>query len=159
MHPTPSLDTHDLTVLVAARAARTPDAEMACEPDGTRITYGEFADLVARAAAGASALGIGAGTRVSWSLPTSIDALVLSAALHRLGALQNPIIPIYREREFRFCVEQIGASVLFVPGTWRGFEAGPDGLELLVVGAPNLGDDPRRDVDGRRGWWADQPRA
>ena len=41
------------------------------------------------------------------------------------------------------------------PGTWRGYEAGPDGLELLVIGAPNLGDDPRGDVDGRRGWWAE----
>jgi len=40
-------------------------------------------------------------------------------------------------------------------GTWRGYEAGPDGLELLVIGAPNLGDDPRGDVDGRRDWWAD----
>jgi mannose-6-phosphate isomerase-like protein (cupin superfamily) len=43
--------------------------------------------------------------------------------------------------------------------TWRGYEAGPDGLELLVIGAPNLGDDPRADVDGRRDWWADQPQA
>jgi mannose-6-phosphate isomerase-like protein (cupin superfamily) len=42
------------------------------------------------------------------------------------------------------------------PGTWRGYEAGPDGLEILVIGAPNLGEDPREDVDGRRGWWADR---
>ena len=40
-------------------------------------------------------------------------------------------------------------------GTWRGFEAGPDGLELLVFGAPNLGENPREDVEGQRGWWAD----
>jgi mannose-6-phosphate isomerase-like protein (cupin superfamily) len=40
-------------------------------------------------------------------------------------------------------------------GTWRGYEAGPEGLEILVVGAPNLGDDPRGDVDGQRDWWAD----
>ena len=47
-------------------------------------------------------------------------------------------------------------AVRVPPGTWRGFEAGPDGLELLVSGAPNLGDDPRGDVDGQRGWWADE---
>jgi uncharacterized cupin superfamily protein len=41
------------------------------------------------------------------------------------------------------------------PGTWRGYEAGPDGLELLVVGAPNLGDNPRGDVEGERDWWTD----
>jgi mannose-6-phosphate isomerase-like protein (cupin superfamily) len=37
--------------------------------------------------------------------------------------------------------------------TWRGYEAGPEGLELLVIGAPNLGDAPREDVEGRRDWW------
>ena len=46
-------------------------------------------------------------------------------------------------------------AVRVPPGTWRGYEAGPEGLELLVIGAPNLGDDPRGDVDGQRGWWAD----
>ena len=38
-------------------------------------------------------------------------------------------------------------------GTWRGFEAGPDGLELLVFAAPK--EAQRDDVDGERGWWAD----
>jgi hypothetical protein len=28
-------------------------------------------------------------------------------------------------------------------------------LEILVSGAPNLGEDPREDVDGQRDWWAD----
>ena len=46
-------------------------------------------------------------------------------------------------------------AVRVPPGSWRGYEAGADGLELLVIGAPNLGDDPRGDVDGRRDWWAD----
>jgi quercetin dioxygenase-like cupin family protein len=46
-------------------------------------------------------------------------------------------------------------AVRVPPGTWRGYEAGPDGLELLVLGAPNLGDDPRGDVDGKRDWWSD----
>jgi len=41
------------------------------------------------------------------------------------------------------------------PGTWRGYEAGPEGLELIVFGAPNLGEAPREDVEGERGWWAD----
>ena len=41
------------------------------------------------------------------------------------------------------------------PGTWRGYEAGPGGLEIIVIGAPNLGEAPREDVDGQRDWWAD----
>ncbi len=46
-------------------------------------------------------------------------------------------------------------AVRVPPNTWRGYEAGPDGLELLVFGAPNLGDDPRGDVEGERDWWAE----
>jgi len=48
-------------------------------------------------------------------------------------------------------------AVRVPPGMWRGYEAGPAGLEILVIGAPNLGDDPRGDVDGRRDCWADKP--
>ena len=44
-------------------------------------------------------------------------------------------------------------AVRVAPGAWRGYEAGPDGLELLVFGAPSLGDDRRGDVEGARGWW------
>ena len=44
-------------------------------------------------------------------------------------------------------------AVRVPPGSWRGYEAGPEGLELLVIGAPNLGDNPRGDVEGTRDWW------
>jgi mannose-6-phosphate isomerase-like protein (cupin superfamily) len=38
------------------------------------------------------------------------------------------------------------------PGTWRGYEAGPEGLEIIVIGAPNLGEAPREEVEGQRDW-------
>ena len=41
-------------------------------------------------------------------------------------------------------------AVRVPPGTWRGYEAGPEGLEILVIGAPNLGDAVREDVHGQR---------
>jgi mannose-6-phosphate isomerase-like protein (cupin superfamily) len=46
-------------------------------------------------------------------------------------------------------------AVRVAPGTWRGYEAGPEGLEIFVIGAPNLGESPRDDVEGRRGWWSE----
>jgi amidase len=52
--------------------------------------------------------------------------------------------------EFRLATEAVA------PGTWRGYEAGPGGLAIIVVGAPDLGDAPRQDVEGERDWWADQ---
>jgi mannose-6-phosphate isomerase-like protein (cupin superfamily) len=38
------------------------------------------------------------------------------------------------------------------PGTARQFEAGPDGLELVVFGAPNTGPG---DAEILQGWWSD----
>ena len=46
-------------------------------------------------------------------------------------------------------------AVRVPPGTWRGYEAGPEGLEILVIGAPSLGAARREDVEGRRDWWTD----
>jgi mannose-6-phosphate isomerase-like protein (cupin superfamily) len=47
-------------------------------------------------------------------------------------------------------------AVRVPPGSWRGYQAGPEGLEILVIGAPNLGENPRDDVEGERNWWADE---
>jgi mannose-6-phosphate isomerase-like protein (cupin superfamily) len=47
-------------------------------------------------------------------------------------------------------------AVRVPPGMWRGYEGGPDGLEILVIGAPDLGEAPRDDIEGRRDWWADE---
>jgi len=63
-------------------------------------------------------------------LPTTLDAMVLCAALARLGAVQNPILPIYREREVRFITRQTGARLLCVPGVWRGFDFAAMAREL-----------------------------
>jgi len=38
------------------------------------------------------------------------------------------------------------------PATMRHFEAGPDGLEILAVGAPAT---PQMDVELVEGWWSD----
>jgi uncharacterized cupin superfamily protein len=43
-------------------------------------------------------------------------------------------------------------AVRVPPGTWRGYEAGPDGLEILVIAAPSVAQ--REDVEGERDWWA-----
>jgi len=59
---------------------------------------------------------------VSWQLPTWLESLVLVGALSKLGAVQNPILPICRAREVGFMVRQTGAQFLIVPGEWKGFD-------------------------------------
>ena len=45
-------------------------------------------------------------------------------ALARLGAIQNPLIPILREREVRFITDQVGTEVFITTERWRGFDHG-----------------------------------
>jgi acyl-CoA synthetase (AMP-forming)/AMP-acid ligase II len=108
--------------LVEARAAATPDALFAVDERDRSLTFAGYRDSALRAAAGLFTRGIGEGTPVSWMLPTTLDAMVLAAALARLGAVQNPILPIYRERETRFITGQTKARLLCVPPPFRGFD-------------------------------------
>ena len=135
-------DARSLWELIERRAADTPDAVMGVDEDGRTMTFGEYRAAAERAAAGLQALGIGEGTPVSWQLPTWLESLVLVGALSRLGAVQNPILPIYREREVGFVTKQTGAQMLIVPSLWKGFDyegmaraiaEGQPGLEVLVV--------------------------
>jgi len=131
-----------LWALVVDRAQRTPD-RVALEDDrGRTLTAAGLRDAAERVAAGLQARGIGPDVPVSWQLPSTIDAVVLLLALARLGAVQNPIIPILRRREVGFIVEQTAARLLITPGVWRGFDhaamaaalAAEHGLDTMVVG-------------------------
>jgi acyl-CoA synthetase (AMP-forming)/AMP-acid ligase II len=108
--------------LMEKRADETPDALMAVDEDMRTLTFAEFWAESERAAAGLMASGIGSGDVVSWQLPTWIESLVLVAALSRLDAVQNPILPIYREREVGFVTTQADAKLLVVPSEFRGFD-------------------------------------
>jgi cyclohexanecarboxylate-CoA ligase len=110
--------------LVTRRAELSADRPMLFDDNDRRVTFGEFKQWAERVAAGFAALGVGPGTAVSWQLPTRIETLVLSVALARMGARQNPIIPIYRHREVGFVLRQSKAAWFLVPGIWRGFDYG-----------------------------------
>ncbi len=108
--------------LVEQRAAATPDALFAVDERDRSLTFAAYRDRALRVAAALHARGIASDTPVSWMLPTTLEALVLAGALARLGAVQNPILPIYRERETRFITKQTRARLLCVPSVFRGFD-------------------------------------
>jgi cyclohexanecarboxylate-CoA ligase len=112
-------DVGSMWELVARRAAASPDRPMLMDENDRQVTFGQFATRCEAVAAGLFGLGIGPGAMVSWQLPSRIETIVLSMALARLGAVQNPIIHIYREREVAFALRQTGATFFFVPGVWR----------------------------------------
>jgi acyl-CoA synthetase (AMP-forming)/AMP-acid ligase II len=136
-------DVTTLWGLLARRAALTPDAPLllADGPDGpVRITCAELAARAERVAAGLlDEYAVGPGARVCWQLPTRVETVVLSMALARLGAVQVPIIHIYREREVAVALRQTGARLFCVPGTWRG----TDYVELAAAASGDLVYRPR----------------
>jgi acyl-CoA synthetase (AMP-forming)/AMP-acid ligase II len=117
-----NVDGGSLWELVERRAVATPDVLAAIDEDGRTLTWAETRAAAERAAAGLARMGIGAGDVVSWQLPTWLESKVLVLALARLGAIQNPILPIYREREVGFVTRQAGSKLLIVPSTWAGFD-------------------------------------
>jgi acyl-CoA synthetase (AMP-forming)/AMP-acid ligase II len=135
-------DARSLWELIERRADQTPDALLAIDEEQRTLTFGDYRAASERAASGLAAIGLGAGTPVSWQLPTWLQSLVLVGGLSRLGVVQNPILPIYREREVGFVTRQTGARMLIVPSQWKGFDyeamaraiaQGQPGLEILIV--------------------------
>jgi cyclohexanecarboxylate-CoA ligase len=105
--------------LVRRRAELSGDRTMLFDTAGQRVSFAEFAARVEQVAAGLMSLGISAGTRVTWQLPTKIDSVVVSMALARLGAVQNPVLHLYREREVAAVLRQSRPEFFLVPGVWR----------------------------------------
>ncbi|MDI9886045.1 AMP-binding protein [Streptomyces sp. HNM0645] len=107
--------------LVDHRARLTPDCTVLLQDD-RRLTFGELRGRCERVAAGLYARGVRPGTVVAWQLPTRIESVVLAGALARLGAVQSPVIPFYRDREVGFALDACAAEFFAVPGVWRGFD-------------------------------------
>jgi acyl-CoA synthetase (AMP-forming)/AMP-acid ligase II len=107
--------------LVEARARATPDGLLAVDEQDRVLTFRDLETRATRVAAAVADLGVGAGSTVAWQLPTGLDAIVLVAALARLGAVQVPMLPIYREKEMRFILRQTAPRLLLTRSSWRGF--------------------------------------
>jgi acyl-CoA synthetase (AMP-forming)/AMP-acid ligase II len=135
------LEGRTLWELIEKRADATPNARMAVDEGGREMTFGEYKTRAERAAAGLATLGIGRGDVVTWQLPTWLESMVLVAAISRLGATQNPILHIFREREVGFCVKESGAKLIVTPSTFATFDfeamaraiaSDLDGVDVLV---------------------------
>ncbi|MEU8944681.1 AMP-binding protein [Streptomyces sp. NPDC048489] len=107
--------------LVDRRAALTPDRPVLLQGDRS-LSFGALRERAERVAAGLYERGVRPGTVVAWQLPTRIETAVLSFALTRLGAVQSPVIPFYRDREVGFALRESRAEYFAVPGEWRGFD-------------------------------------
>ncbi len=114
-------ESRTLWELVRRRAALTPDRPVLIQGSHT-LTFGELRSRAERVAAGLHGRGVRPGSVVAWQLPTRIETVILSVALARLGTVQSPVIPFYRDREVAFALREAKAEHFAVPGVWRDFD-------------------------------------
>ncbi|MEY4752789.1 MAG: hypothetical protein RJA44_464 [Pseudomonadota bacterium] len=88
----------------------------------TRYTYRELARMVDRVAVGLSRLGVGRNDVVAMQLPNWWQFTVTYLACSRIGAVINPLMHIFRERELGFMLKHGEAKVVIVPKLFRGFD-------------------------------------
>ena len=117
----------------AAAAERRPDhpALITDRGDADRrhtLTYAELRTQAERCAAALVELEVGRGEIVTVQLPNWWQFAVIGLACCRIGAVINPLVTIFRERELRFVLERCRTRVCFVPHRFRGF----DHAELML---------------------------
>ncbi|MBP8307629.1 MAG: cyclohexanecarboxylate-CoA ligase [Burkholderiaceae bacterium] len=99
-----------------------------------RFSYREMATMADRIAVGLARLGVGRNDVVAAQLPNWWQFTLTYLACSRLGAVMNPLMHIFRERELGFMLKHGGAKVAIVPRVFRGF----DHEQMLAGLQPNL---------------------
>jgi len=90
--------------------------------DVKRFTYRELAQMADRVALGLSRLGVERNDVVSCQLPNWWQFTVIYLACSRIGAVMNPLMHIFRERELSFMLKHGKSKVMIAPKTFRAFD-------------------------------------
>jgi cyclohexanecarboxylate-CoA ligase len=129
----------------------------------TTLTFRQLQRIVGRIAGGLASMGVKKGTIVACQLPNWWQFVALYLACVRLGAIINPLMPIFRQRELRYMLGFSEAEVMVVPQLFRGFDYPamiaeiradlPRLAQLLVIGGSGDDSFERRLLDRR---WEDE---
>jgi cyclohexanecarboxylate-CoA ligase len=116
-----------LTDLLDALADRHPDRLAVADHNSmtgvaTRLSYLQLQLRVDRIALGLIGLGVQPGDVVAFQLPNWWQFIALHLACLRIGAVSNPLMPIFRERELRFMLDFAKARLMVVPRRFRGHD-------------------------------------
>jgi len=99
-----------------------------------RLSCSDLHDRAQRLAGYFDAIGLKPGEVVSFQLPNWWECSVINLAAAMTGVVVNPIVPINRDAEVTFMLRESRSRLMFVPGTFRGF----DYAAMMARIAPDL---------------------
>ena len=113
-------DTH-LFDSFAEKAAHLADNPLVIDVDGA-LSWRKAAEQVDELSRGLIELGVRKGTVVQLQLPNRREFLLLVLAIERIGAVVNPIAPIFRSNEVAVMSALARPSVVITVDNFRGFD-------------------------------------
>ena len=126
---------------VLPAAARRFGDKTALVFDGRRLSFRELDGLSNRLASSLRGIGVEAGDRVTLYAPNSWEWIVSYYAIHKAGAVANPINAMLTPEEVGFVIGDCGAKVLIAPRSkgegllgFRDPGAGRSLREVVLIG-------------------------
>ncbi|QIO05848.1 cyclohexanecarboxylate-CoA ligase [Acinetobacter shaoyimingii] len=86
------------------------------------FSYQDILDTSNKIALGLKQLGVTQNDVVSCQLPNWWEFTLLYIACCRIGAVLNPLMPIFRERELEFMLSHAESKIFIVPKKYRNFD-------------------------------------
>ncbi|RYE51981.1 MAG: hypothetical protein EOP18_11515 [Rhizobiaceae bacterium] len=116
-------DWRNLTMadLARQRVRDDPDRILIVEGEG-KLRASEIWQRAQRLASSLLARGLRPGDRISYQLPNWSEAVVIDLAATLAGLVSNPLVPIYRQAELGFMLDDCGSRLIFIPAQFRGFD-------------------------------------
>lgn len=153
----PRIPEQTVDVIIRRNAQQRPTAP-ALVYLGRTLSYGEFNELVGRAAAVLRSSGVRSGDVVAVMVPTSAMHWVLFFALARLGAVHCGVNVMYRADEIRFLLEDSKPRVVvcldaLLPEVMRAVSAHTPET-LFTVSITDLAASDFTPYPGLDAWWS-----
>ena len=136
---------------VLPAAARRFGDRTALVTGGRRFSFHELNELSNRLANGLRGIGVEAGDRVTLYAPNSWEWVVSYYAIHKLGAVANPINAMLTPEEVGFVVADCGAKALIASREKGGPLLALRGSGSGAPGRPGDGDNGGSGAGGRDG--------
>ncbi|MFV9474704.1 AMP-binding protein [Advenella sp. RU8] len=86
-----------------------------------RLSYRQLDERINAIAKSLIRLGIQRSDVVSFQIPNSWEFIAISLACARIGAVANPLMPIFRERELSYMLKFLESKVFIVPSVFKNF--------------------------------------